>query len=77
MPQPAEIVAQTFYLAQLQACKGSCKCNVCQLLRKSADAMMEEVLNPSRNPKTRVPNPLDVVKDATYKVPGEDTEEEE
>ena len=37
-------VARSFYLAQLQACKGSCKCNVCQLLRKSTDEMTEAML---------------------------------
>ncbi len=44
-----EQMAQFFYLAQLQACKGKCQCNVCQLIRKAVDEMTEEALtgNPS------------------------------
>jgi len=37
-------MAQSFYLAQLQACKGSCKCNVCQILRKASDQMSAQLL---------------------------------
>lgn len=45
MVNPKQVIAQSFYLAQLQACKGKCKCNVCELLRKASDAMTEEVLS--------------------------------
>lgn len=51
-------IAQAFYIAQLQACKGNCKCRTCEILRKSADLMSEEVL--SSNPGN-VPKPEDMV----------------
>ena len=47
MPNGKDTMAQAVYLAQLQACKGSCKCNVCQILRKAADRMSEDFLNPT------------------------------
>lgn len=50
MPNGKQAVAQYYYLAQLQACKGSCQCNVCKLLRKCADVQAEELLNPSPAP---------------------------
>lgn len=40
------IVAQAFYLAQLQACKGKCQCNVCKLLRKAVDLQTQVMLHP-------------------------------
>lgn len=46
MPNGKDAVAQSFYLAQLQACKGKCQCNVCKLLRKAADLQMAAMLNP-------------------------------
>ena len=47
MPNGRDTMAQAVYLAQLQACKGKCQCNVCQILRKAADQMSEDFLNPS------------------------------
>ncbi|GAI94595.1 unnamed protein product [marine sediment metagenome] len=46
MPDGKDAIAQSFYLAQLQACKGKCKCNVCQLLRRAADLQVQSMLNP-------------------------------
>ena len=46
MPNGKDSIAQAFYLAQLQACKGTCKCKVCQLLRKAADLQSTAFLNP-------------------------------
>ncbi|MBA7570881.1 hypothetical protein ES708_12637 [subsurface metagenome] len=46
MPNGKDAVAQSFYLAQLQACKGKCKCNVCRLLRRAADLQVQSMLNP-------------------------------
>ena len=51
MPNGKSQVAQFIYLAQLHAAKSSCKCKVCELMRKTVDAMTEEILNPSK------PNP--------------------
>lgn len=44
MPDGKDGIAQAFYLAQLQACKGSCKCNVCKLLRQAADLQTAALL---------------------------------
>jgi len=44
MPEGKEAVAQAFYLAQLQACKGKCQCNVCKLLRSATDQMTAEMI---------------------------------
>lgn len=46
MPDGKDSIAQAFYLAQLQACKGKCQCNVCKLLRRAADLQMASMLNP-------------------------------
>lgn len=37
-------IGQSFYLAQLQAVKGTCDCEACQLLRKGADEMVKRAL---------------------------------
>jgi len=39
-----DIMAQAVYLAQLQAAKGNCKCNVCAILRKATDNMTADFL---------------------------------
>lgn len=44
MPNPRQAVAQAMYLAQLEACKNSCKCKACSLLRKATDAMSDAFL---------------------------------
>ena len=44
MPNGDKLGAQYFYLAQIQAIKGKCNCNVCKLLRKASDKMTEELL---------------------------------
>jgi len=71
MPNGKSQYAQAVYLAQLQACKGSCKCNPCQLLRKAADAMTEETLNPTPGNPAGVQDALEMVKAAGYNVTGE------
>lgn len=60
--------AQAVYLAQLQACKGSCKCNPCQLLRKAADAMTEETLKPTPGNPPGVEDALSILEAAGYSV---------
>jgi len=60
--------AQAVYLAQLQACKGSCKCRPCELLRKAADAMTEETLNPTPGNPAGVEDALEMVRAAGYDV---------
>jgi len=62
--------AQSVYLAQLQACKGSCKCNPCQLLRKAADAMTEETLNPTPANPMGVEDAMSILTAAGYDVAG-------
>ena len=62
--------AQSVYLAQLQACKGSCKCNPCQLLRKAADAMTEETLNPTPTNPMGVEDAMSILTAAGYDVAG-------
>ena len=39
-----DIMAQTVYLAQLEAAKGTCKCRTCQILRKGNQAMTDQFL---------------------------------
>jgi hypothetical protein len=46
MPNGKDTMAQAVYLAQLQACKGKCQCNVCKILRRAADQMTADFLNP-------------------------------
>jgi len=62
--------AQSIYLAQLQACKGSCKCKPCELLRKSADSMTEETLNPTSGNSGSVEDAVAILKEAGYDVSG-------
>lgn len=68
MPNGKSQVAQYIYLAQLKAAKGSCKCEVCQLMRKTIDAMSEEILNPSKPNPAGVPDALEVLRAAGYDV---------
>ncbi|MBA7582985.1 hypothetical protein ES708_24923 [subsurface metagenome] len=68
MPNGKSQYAQAVYLAQLQACKGSCKCRSCQLLRKAADSMTEETLNPTPANPGGVEDALAMLKDAGYDV---------
>ncbi|MBA7559832.1 hypothetical protein ES708_01448 [subsurface metagenome] len=68
MPDGKSQYAQAVYLAQLQACKGTCKCRSCQLLRKAADSMTEETLNPSPANPGGVEDALATLKDAGYDV---------
>lgn len=62
MPNGKSQVAQYIYLAQLHAAKGSCKCQVCQLMRKTVDAMTEEILNPSKTNPVGIQEALEVLK---------------
>ena len=62
--------AQAVYLAQLQACKGSCKCNPCKLLRQAADAMTEETLNPTPANPMGVEDAMSILTAAGYDVAG-------
>lgn len=70
MPNGKSQYAQAVYLAQLQACKGTCKCKPCQLLRKAADAMTEETLNPSPGNPGGVEDAMAILKDAGYDITG-------
>jgi len=70
MPDGKSQYAQAVYLAQLQACKGNCKCRACQLLRKAADAMTEETLNPAPGNPGSVENAMEVMRAAGYDVTG-------
>jgi hypothetical protein len=76
MTGPREAVAQSFYLAQLQACKNGCQCNVCQLLRKAADDQVEAALNPQAGESPGLESALALVKKAGFNVvelePGEE-----
>lgn len=45
MVQPkGDIMAKAVYLAQLEACKGTCTCKTCQILRKATESMTAEFL---------------------------------
>jgi len=44
MPGDDSELAQTIYLANMFAQRGTCKCTACQLLRKSTDSMIAQVL---------------------------------
>ena len=60
MPDGKDGIAQAFYLAQLQACKGSCQCNVCKLLRNAADLQTATLLNPQGEGKQGAEAALDL-----------------
>jgi hypothetical protein len=47
MPDGDQALAQTIYLANLYAQKGTCQCDACQLLRQSTEAMIKQVLGRS------------------------------
>ena len=66
MPNGKSQYAQAVYLAQLQACKGTCKCRSCELLRKAADAMTEETLNPTQGNPGSVDDAWSVLTAAGY-----------
>ena len=68
MPDGKSQYAQAVYLAQLQACKGSCKCKPCELLRKAADAMTEETLNPTPSNSTDIEDAMSMLSAAGYDV---------
>jgi len=70
MPNGKSQYAQAVYLAQLQACKGTCKCRPCQLLRKAADAMTEETLNPTPGNPGSVEDAMAALTAAGYDVTG-------
>lgn len=71
MQQGKDAIAQAFYLAQLQACKGSCKCNVCKLLRNAADLQMAAMLNPGAGKTPGAAEALNLTK-----IPGLGAEQE-
>lgn len=60
MPDGKDSIAQAFYLAQLQACKGKCQCNVCKLLRRAADLQMASMLNPQKGSAPGVQEIIDL-----------------
>ncbi|MBA7622119.1 hypothetical protein ES703_29490 [subsurface metagenome] len=68
MPNGKSQYAQAIYMAQLQACKGKCQCNSCQLLRKAADAMTEETLNPTPGNPGGIEDALTMLREAGYDV---------
>ena len=70
MPDGKSQYAQAVYMAQLQACKGSCKCKSCELLRKAADHMTEETLNPSPVNPASVEDAMTALTAAGYDVTG-------
>jgi len=70
MPDGKSQYAQAVYLAQLQACKGTCKCKSCELLRKAADAMTEETLNPTPGNPGNVEDAMAALTAAGYDVTG-------
>jgi hypothetical protein len=47
MPDGDQGLAQSIYLANLFAAKGTCQCEACQLLRNSTDGMIKQVLGKS------------------------------
>ena len=61
-------VAQAFYLAQLQACKGKCQCNVCKLLRTASDNMTEELLSGKSQKAVDPTAALETLKGLGYEV---------
>ena len=68
MPDGRAQYAQAVYMAQLQACKGNCKCRSCQLLRKAADHMTEETLNPTPGTPQSIEEAMSVLTAAGYNV---------
>lgn len=53
MPDGDQNLAQAFYLAQLYAARGTCKCKACQLLRKVSEEMTEQMIGSSGGTRTR------------------------
>ena len=43
-----DIMAQTVFVAQIEAAKGKCDCKVCQLLRKGADSASDSLLRSNK-----------------------------
>jgi len=70
MPDGKDGIAQAFYLAQLQACKGSCKCNVCKLLRRAADLQTEALLNPQGEGQQGTEAAMDLSRVGAPGIPG-------
>ena len=68
MQQSKDGLAQSFYLAQLEACKGGCECKVCQLLRQSVDLMTEQALSGPSRPVPGVEEMVQLLKGAGYEV---------
>ena len=46
-PGKQDIMAQGYFLAQLEAAKGKCACKVCQILRRASDQMTAQFLQPT------------------------------
>jgi hypothetical protein len=44
MPDGDQKLAQSIYLANMFAQRGTCQCRACQLLRQSTDEMINQVL---------------------------------
>ena len=47
-------LAQSIYLANLFAQKGTCQCEACQLLRQSTEAMIKQVLGKPGSAQSQV-----------------------
>lgn len=48
-----DIMAQAVFLAQLQAARNNCQCNVCKILRKASDSMTASFL--AETPGSKLP----------------------
>ena len=51
-------LAQSIYLANLFAQKGTCQCEACQLLRQSTEAMIKQVLGKPGSAQSQVDSAL-------------------
>jgi predicted TIM-barrel enzyme len=54
MPDGDQGLAQSIYLANLFAQKGTCQCEACQLLRQSTEAMINQVLKKPGSAQSQV-----------------------
>ena len=61
-------MAQSFYLAQLQACKGKCQCNVCKLLRQASDQMTEQLIKGDGKSEVGIEEAMSTLAKAGYDV---------
>lgn len=55
-PGKQDIMAQGYFLAQLEAAKGKCACKVCAILRRASDQMTAQFLAPA--PAAQLPTEL-------------------